>query len=350
MAQSMRIRPPQAGDQPVPSDENPLKISEDMKQFLDANVNHGGDSLQQLHSLVRVVFRENALNFTYVPQTRTAIETFNNRGGNCVSFTFLFIAMARQLGLDARFREVDITPTWSRVGDIIRMSGHANAAVFIGSEAYVVDLFPRVDRIQLGGRIVSDERAITHYLSNRAVDSLGAGKPREAIEYLQTALRTDPEASFVWTNLGAAQVGVADTANAEKSYLQALKLDSSEMVAMSNLSALYQNLGGERESKQYAAKVRRFKQKNPYFHFGLGMQAYQAGDYKDAIQHYRFALKLKSVEHNFDLAMAKAYAKLGQIAKTTEYLRRAAKNAPDELLRVHYNEKLALLAARQPHS
>ena len=129
-----------------------------------------------------------------------------------------------------------------------------------------------------------------------------------------------------------------------------LQVRSGEMVAMSNLSSLYQTLGRERESKLYAAKVRRFKQKNPYYHFALGGQAYQAGDYKDAIQHYRSALKLKAVEHNFDLAMAKAYAKLGKLDKTTQYLRLAAKNAPDELSKVHYNEKLALLAARPPRS
>lgn len=339
-----------AGNPLSSTDEDPFKINDEMKHFLDSHIDHGLDYMQQLHSLVRVVFQENALNFTYVPQTRTAIETFNNRGGNCVSFTFLFIAMARNLGLDARFREVDIVPTWSKVGAIVSMSGHANAAVFIGSQGYVVDLFPRVDRIQLGGRIVSDERAIAHYLSNRAVDCLSGGHPREALEYFNRALLSDSTATFVWTNMGVAQALLGKYADAEKSYQRALQMDAGEMVAMSNLAALYQTLGREREAKSYATKVRRFKLKNPYYHFGLGMQAYQTGGYKEAIDHYKTALKLKPVEHNFDLAMAKAYAQLGQIDKATNFLKLAAKNAPDQTAKLHYNEKLALLAARQPHS
>ncbi len=339
-----------AGTDPSVPNENPLQISDEMKQFLDTHINRGLDPLVQLQSLVRIVFHENALNFTYVPKTRTAIETFSQRSGNCISFTFLFIAMARYLGLDARFREVDTVPTWSKVGDIVSMSGHANVAVFIGTQGYVVDLFPRVDRIQLGGRVVTDQRAIAHYFSNKAVDFLGAGQPNEAIEYFRKALESDPTAAFVWANMGVARAVAHSPAEAEKAYLKSLELDPSEMVAMSNLANLCHSLGREKEAKSYSAKVRRFKLKNPYYHFGLGLQAYEAGNYKQAIDHFKAALKLKPVEHNFDLALAKTYAKLGDIDKTTAYLKLAAKNAPDELSKLHYNEKLAALAAHQPHS
>jgi hypothetical protein len=146
-------------DLPIAPDDDPFKFTEDMKLFLEQNIDRSVDSVEQLRTLVRVVFQQNALNFTYVPETRTAAETFNKRGGNCASFTFLFLAMARHLGFDARFREVDIVPTWSQVGNIISMNGHANAAVFIGGQGYVVDLFPRVDRIDIRGRVVPDERA-----------------------------------------------------------------------------------------------------------------------------------------------------------------------------------------------
>ena len=120
-----------AGEVPVAAltDENPLQINDGIKQFLAEHTDPKLSSLEQLETLVRVVFRENALHFTYQLETRTAAETFEKRGGNCVSFTFLLIAMARHLGLDARFREVDVSPTWSRVGSVVSMSGHVNVAV-----------------------------------------------------------------------------------------------------------------------------------------------------------------------------------------------------------------------------
>jgi transglutaminase-like putative cysteine protease len=92
-------------------DDNPLAINDAMKQFLAEDVPGDTDKLRQLQTLVRVVFLENALHFTYGPETRTAPETVEQRNGNCVSYTFLLIAMARHLGFDARLREVDIAPT-----------------------------------------------------------------------------------------------------------------------------------------------------------------------------------------------------------------------------------------------
>ena len=112
-----------AGEAAILPEEDPLQVSEEMKQFLDSKISRSGDSMVRLQDLVQQVFRENALGFSYEPHTRTAAETFRQRGGNCVSFTFLFIAMARYLGLDARFREVEIIPIWGKVGDLVSISG-----------------------------------------------------------------------------------------------------------------------------------------------------------------------------------------------------------------------------------
>jgi tetratricopeptide (TPR) repeat protein len=333
----------------VVPDDNPLQITEEMKKFLDENIDRSNSSLEQLRTLVRVVFQDNALNFKYVPQTRTAATTFALRGGNCVSFTFLFLSMARYLGLDARFREVDIVPTWSQVGNIISMNGHANVAVFIGGQGYLVDLFPRVDRIDIQGRIVADGRAVAHYFNNKGVDHLAAGEPQPAIDCFRTALANDPTTAFAWANLGVAQALGGNYDEAVKSYLQSLNINPHEMVAMSNLAILYQRMGRSREARELQAKVRKFNQSNPYYHFNLGLQSYRSTDYKQAIAHYKHAIRLKSKEHNFYLAMAKAYAQLGDMKKVTENVKLAAKYAPDEMWKLRYAEKLQLLAARHPH-
>lgn len=339
-----------AADLPIPPDDDPFKLSEEMKQFLEQKIDRSLDSVEQLRTLVRVVFQQNALNFTYVPETRTAVETFSQRGGNCVSFTFLFLAMARHLGFDARFREVDIVPTWSQIGNIISMNGHANAAVFIGGQGYVVDLFPRVDRIDIRGRVVPDGRAIAHFFNNRGADHLAGGRPQSALAFFQKALESDPTTSFVYANIGVTQTLLGESEEAIKSYHKALELHSGELVAMSNLAALYERMGRHHDAQSYLAKVRKFNQRNPYYHFNLGLKAYQSGAYRESIEHYRAALKLKSAEHNFYLALAKAYAQLGEMDKVTNCLTLAKKNAPDEAWKLRYTEKLQLLASMQHHS
>ncbi len=339
-----------AGNPQVPADDDPFRVSEEMKQFLETHIDRSADALLKLQTLVRVVFEENALNFTYVAETRTAVDTFNKRGGNCVSFTFLFLAMAREVGLDARFREVDIVPLWSRIGNIVSMNGHANAAVYIGNQAYIVDLFPRIDRILLGGKVVSDERALAHYLNNKGVDCLAAGRQTEAMQYFHKALESDPTMASVWTNLGAAQSFAGQADEAVRTYRKALQVNPGELVAMSNLASLYERLGRDAEAKTYQSKVRKFNQKNPYYHYNLSLQDYQSGEYRDSLEHLKTALRLKPAEHNFYLALAKDYIQLGETNKATEALKLALKNAPDESSKIRYSEKMAVLASRKSHS
>jgi Flp pilus assembly protein TadD len=324
-------------------DENPLQVNDDIKQCLAEHIDRRTQPLEKLETLVRTVFQENALHFTYQLETRTAAETFAKRGGNCVSFTFLLIAMARQLGLDARFREVEVAPMWSRVGNLVTMSGHVNVAVLLGGQPYIVDLFPQVTRIEIGGTIVSDGRALAHYYNNRGVDHLVAGRMDDALAYFSRAVQCAPTMARSWGNLGVAQSRTGRYADAEASYRRVLQLQPGNQVTMGNLAVLYRQTGRERDAQRFEAKAKKLQLKNPYYHFDLGMRAYESADYSGAIEHFKAALKLKPVEHNFDMAMARAYMQLGDRERVANYLQLAAKNAPTDAARLRYNEKLALL-------
>ncbi len=331
----------------IPPDEDPLRVSDEMKQFLETKIGHPCDSLDRLQELVQVVFRDNQLKFSYAPETRTAAETFRRRGGNCVSFTFLFIAMARQLGLDARFREVDIVPIWGQVGDLVSLSGHVNVAVYIGGKGYSVDLFPQINRIDLGGHVVSDDRAIAHFYSNKGVEQLASGNPKLAIAFLEKALRSDPTMACAWTNMGVALTHIGEFQKAESSHQKALQVEPGDLVAVSNLASLYERIGRTRDAERCQEKARRLQEKNPYYHFNLGLKCFMSGQYKEAVAQYRVALKLKPKEHYFHMALAKAYIRLGEMDKGAACLKDALKNAPDDTAKRRYNEKLDWLVAHQ---
>jgi len=339
-----------AGQFQVPPDDDPLRLNDEMKHFLDVNIAHSSDSLHQLQQLVQLVFQKNVLGFTYVQETRTAIETFEKRGGNCISFTFLLIAMARHLEMDARYQEIEIAPMWSRVGDFVSVNGHANVAVIIGGQKYVVDLFPQVNRIEIGGSIVSDNRAVAHFLNNRGVDRLSDDESQLAMAYFRKALEKDATADFAWVGMGVAQALNQELYEAEKSYKKALQLNRGNLIAMSDLAFLYRRMGRERDAERYQAKVRAFQLKNPYYHFDLGLQAYRSGSYREALEFFKNALKLKPSEHSFHLALARAYSQLGELEKAANSLKMAMKYAPDESSKLRYNEKLALLATRRHSS
>ena len=329
-------------------DEDPLAINQEMRLFLDEKIPvRSSNSMNLLENLVSLVFDKGTVNFSYVSETKTSIETFSEGHGNCLSFTNMFVTMARHLGLDVRFREVEIAPTWSKRGRLVTFNRHINVAVMLRGSSYVVDLFPRVDRIEIGGRIVSDERGIAHYYNNKGADFLSEGDSLRACAYFCKALEIDPKAAFVWANLGVSQGLLGDWHEAERSYLKALALENDQMIAMSNLAKLYERQGREEEARRYWDQVAGFQNKNPYYHFSLGEQAYESKQFEEAIVHYREALKRNSKEHNFHFALAKTYSLLGNFAEAVEHLKKAHQYAPYGPGKNRYSQKLEILASRQ---
>ena len=140
-----------------------------------------------------------------------------------------------------------------------------------------------------------------------------------------------------------AQSRTGNLADAEASYRHVLELESGNLVAMGNLAILYRQMGRDRDATRCEVKARKLQLKNPYYHFDLGMRSYEAGDYNASVGHFKTALKLKSAEHNFDMAIARAYMQLGETDRVAVYLKLAAKNAPNDAAKLRYNEKLALL-------
>ncbi|WWW34996.1 transglutaminase-like domain-containing protein [Stenotrophomonas rhizophila] len=62
---------------------------------------------QRVQRLVHLIFDEDAMHLSYDPYaTQTLTETWQNRRANCLSFTLLFVTLARAAGIDARVQEV----------------------------------------------------------------------------------------------------------------------------------------------------------------------------------------------------------------------------------------------------
>ncbi len=330
----------------APPITSPLAITPEMREFLVKNIDRTLPPLERLKALDEVVFRNNALNFKYAEQSRTASETFNNRNGNCLSFTLLFIAMARELGLDARFREVEIAPTFSMTGKYSTLHQHINAAVLFAEGMYVMDVFPGVNRIAIGGRLVSDQRGLAHFYNNMAVEELGKGNLAGAESLLKTALESDPTAPSVWVNTGVVKLQAGRFQEAEKCYRTAMQADPHDLAAIGNLVIVLRHEGKNKEADKYARKAKALWDKNPYRFFAIGMKAYDEGKYAESLENYKRALKLKNKEHNFYFAMARAYVRLSRHEEARKNLELAVKYAPGSSDRARYSQKLELLKSQ----
>jgi tetratricopeptide (TPR) repeat protein len=332
---------------PLPTDAsrnvNPMEMSPEMKQFVSTKVDSGLTPMHRLQALVTAIFQNKELNFTYSAISRSATETFEQRNGNCLSFTLLFISMARYLNLDARFCEVKVSPAFSKSGEFVVLNQHLRPVIFISGETYAVDIFPQIVPLGLDGQIVSDERGLAHFYSNKGVDELGSGHYELAEAYFSQAIATDPTMVGALINMGTVRSRRGELDEAEHYYRKALELNPKSQAAMSNLANICAISGRTQEALRLKMKIQRFLGRNPYYHFNLGLQANQQGDHEEALAEYKRAIKLNSTDHNFYFAMARLYAQIGKKRQVVSNLQLAQKYAYDPDNKLKYAQKLELM-------
>jgi tetratricopeptide (TPR) repeat protein len=291
------------------TDDEVLAVTDDMRAFLDEHVHRKAADQVKLRELIEAIINTKTFALVFDDRTRTASEAFRLRTGNCLSFSNLFVALAREVGLAASFQEVDLPPDWSLDNDVFVLNRHVNVRVDLDPlGAHVVDFNIDDFRANYETRTISDTRARAHYFNNMGVESMQAGDAATAVAYFRKALAdNDRQFSPAWTNLGTLYLRLGHPAHAEAAYLQALRADKDELVAMSNLAGLYERQGDSKRAAAYRRRVVHHRMQNPYYRFQRAREAYGAGDWDVAIGHLKFAVRKKPDEASFFALMARCY-------------------------------------------
>jgi Flp pilus assembly protein TadD len=322
-----------------------LALDADMRDFLALRVT-GRDDGTKLRQLTRAVIENASFRIAYGDATRSASETFHAERGNCLSFTNLFVALAREAGLTVSYQEVDVPPTWTTREEMFVVSRHVNALVTSQSgRSHVVDFNMAEFRAAYPRRAISDARAGAHYYSNLGVERLEAGDAEAAYAYFQRALAMDRTLPQAWVNIGAWYRRHGDAPRAEASYLEALRIDPRELAAMSNLASLHQREGHVELADWYRRRVAHYRLQNPYYRYERAKIAYLAGDFSGAARQLREALRRSDIDPTFYSLLGMTYRELGRRDKAREAFTRAVELADDESMRSAVRHKLELLGA-----
>lgn len=324
-----------------------LKLSPEMMTFLDENVNLNGNQNEKLAQLVKAVIGKDRFLLAYDDSTSTAEDTFRNRRGNCLSFTNMFIAMARELNLDASYQEVEILPDWSTAGQAFLLSQHINVLVDMkGTKSRVVD-FNSYSFVTINeSRGISDQRARAHYFNNIGVEHMLADKTRAAHANFLESLREDRTFSSSWINLGVLHRREGYPLYAEAAYLEALEYEKYNLMAMSNLANLYMEEGRTEAAERYLARVQAHRLNNPYYRYQLANAAFTDGDYKAAIGHLKYAIRKRKNEDQFYFLMSLSYLMSGEKEKAQQWMKKAEDIAEQSASKQKYHHKLDLLMGR----
>ena len=279
---------------------------------------------ERLNRLLHLMLDPQALGLVYDEDaTFTVAQTVASRRANCLSFTLLFLALAREAGLDAYPREIRETLSWHQDGGILYRNDHIDAGVRIGGREYTVDTaWNSLIAVDSPVR-VSTRRLLAHYYNNLAIQGMTSGSMPAALQDMATALDFDPGYAPHWSNAGILYLRNGDAAAAERAYAKALSLDPQDSGALLNMALLLQARGDRAGEAQFRERLARVQLNDPLHHYSLARELEGAGDYRQAIAEYQRAIQLHPGEHRFHAALANAYRLSGDLRLALRSLARA---------------------------
>lgn len=297
---------------------NIMNISPEMEIFLAENIAGINSRTKKATTLSKIIFDQDGLGLTYDPRlTFTAEQTFKNRIGNCLAFSYLYTVMARKVGLEVEFQEVHILPEWDYTDNEIYVENrHINVRVDV-SRFYdlVVDINQVTREQQIDHTILKEEQVLALYYGNIGAEFLMKENYEEAYKYFVKAIKTDEETAMFWTNLGVLYRRVGNAEFAEKAYFVALSYDNGDQAALNNLSYLYREAGDDERADYYGGMVKKYQQSNPYYKYVEAIEALEMDLYDLALNHINYAIRKKNTEPRFYTLKSEIYEKLGKPKK-----------------------------------
>jgi len=316
----------------VPTADEAFALDDEMEAFV-APLKGIRDPRQRMQALIAAMEERGMFSLDYAEVTRTAPGTFHDRQGNCLSFTMLFVTLARAIGLPANYQSVVVPPTWSNNGQVV-VANHVNTAVITGrGEETVVDFNLRPYQNDHRSRRVNDSYALGLFYTNLGAEAMLRNDHAAALVYLREAARVRPDIAGVWVNLGVLYARHGRYEHAEAAYLRALDVDENEPSALTNLSLVYQALGDTKLATEYLQRVQSYRERNPYYHYASAEKAYEEQQFEAALTSLRKALRLKPDEGEFYELRGQVETALGRQRDATQSFEHARVFAEAEQVR-----------------
>lgn len=335
------------------STDDIMAVNDEMRVYVSSKVGGDPQARSRLRKLIGGMIEDGLLNLEYDEnRTYTAIETFQNRRGNCLSFSILFTALAREADLDVTFQMVDIPPSFSANDETILLNNHINVLVkgvrsdvnFM--QSYVVDFNAAEYNGNYDTRKVKDTYAMALYFSNVAVEAMQAGNTRKAFRYLKKGIETDHKIAGIWVNLGVLYSRYGHYVMAEQAYKMALTVQPSNKSALVNLAGVLQTLGRVEESNDYLKKVTYYRDHNPYYQYFQAQAAYQSNGLDDALAYLGKAIRLKKDEHQFYFLRGLVHQRRQEYQLAARDFEKARDTAQKAQLISGYTRKLEAVESR----
>lgn len=292
---------------PIPI-EDIMALDTDMRFFARSAVGQSRQPELKMNRLSRAILHPGSLGLRYHDRmTRTATEAFSTANGNCLTLSILFVALAREVGLEANFYEVNVLPEWTLAGDVVFSTRHINVGGRLSPTTdYVMDFLPYEVSRKIDRRKLTDKQALGQFYNNLGAEFLAKNDVVSAYLHFKKGVELAPNIDFLWSNLAVVYSRHGQIRAAENAALQALRLEPNNTSTMSNLAGMYRQQGRIEEADVLAARIAKSQRNNPYYQFVLGEREMAAQNYEQGLARLKTAIDLRPQEPLFYLRAADA--------------------------------------------
>lgn len=289
-----------------------------------------GDDKERLRRLQAALLDRSAFAFEYESvSTFTASEALALHRGNCVSFTNLFIAFGRALGVPLQAGLLFRRARSEREGDLVMVYNHM-VAVLSGGHVDTIYDFNRTSNETMSDLLRIDDLAVAAIsASNLGIEALRKGDFAKASVLLERATKLDPTLPDLLSNLGIVKWRQGDTDGALAAFRRGLDLDPHRPALLHNLAALYVGQGKPTEARAALAAANA-REASPFLFVVQGDLELAGGNAKGALRAFRRAHRRSPTLVEPLIGIARAERMLGNVAAARRALRKAAKLRPED--------------------
>ncbi len=182
-----------------------------------------------------------------------------------------------------------------------------------------------------------------------ALDEFDQGEYRIAFKYLKKALQIKPADIRYLQLLGLTSLKLHDYNTAENCFNEILKVEPDRLEAVYNLALTYQMAEKLEDAKTYYYKALSINDKDKDTLYNLGLLLYEMGEYKDAVSSLEKASKLDPEKSILQFYIAKCKDKISDSSPTSspeEIISMYSKLEGKAGLPIEYNITLATAFAK----
>ncbi|MFB3852021.1 MAG: tetratricopeptide repeat protein [Acidobacteriota bacterium] len=308
---------------------NPFEIDDSIKSEIAKTISAEDPPHLRFRKVLRYLYANGFLNFDYdINSTLSAQETFEKKRGNCLSYTGLFVSLARNLNVPVNFAYLsEIVDFEEKEGSYV-VSSHIAAEFNDGHRTILVDFNRQREDFKLYERI-DDQTAYCLFYNNLAVSKITNGELAEAEKILDFLLEIKPFQKEILNNKGVLLIKMGKYEEA-LSFFNNMRLSGIlYQPSLSNGLLVSQILKRKDFAEQFSKELKEFSENDPLILYQKAIDYANENNFKDAIASLKKAIAEQPRNAFLHATLSVLYIKNGEFQKAKQEFRKAKRFSPN---------------------